>query len=295
MSTGSTIGSLGGAGLGFALGGPAGAALGGSLGASVGGLFDSKKNKKISPTDIANQQLEFRGALLPGLLQQQQQFAPQFANLDYSLTNQFAPQYAALQRNLLNQYNPTQASALSGLQDVLGAAPLTSVALDPAMQQALQQNIRASQAARGVVRSPISALTEALRTVELGAQERNRRQSLALALGSQLPVVQPQMFSNAQLVPDLTNIQSQANAAAFQRYNSELAQQGNQLNILGTSLGALGSFAGNGGFGSGGDFSGLLSLLGGGTKSPGQSVNLYPGAYSTGVVGPSSAGYSYLF
>lgn len=272
MSLGGGIsGGLSGAASGAAIGsvvpgiGTAIGAIGGGLLGALGGGFGSKKQSFKNPFEIAQDSLEFRGTFLPGYLKQQQEFAPQFTALDLALMQDFAPQFAAIQRDILNQANPVQAQALQGLGEVLSAASLADVALDPALQRALQQNIRASQSARGVLNSPISAVTEAIRTAELGANERNRRQQLALALAGQIPTVLPNQLSSESIVPNISGLQSQANQSAYNRFALQQQQQGKGLNMLGTALDSFGTFAGQGGFdslfgGSGGANTGGMNL-----------------------------------
>ena len=133
MSLGGGLsGALSGAQIG-SFGGPIGTAVGAIGGGLLGAFGGGKKPKVPTPADIAQQQLEFRGAFLPGLLQQQRDLAPQFGELDLALTQQFAPQFAQVSRDILTQANPVQAAALQSLGDVIGSQPLTSVGLDPAL------------------------------------------------------------------------------------------------------------------------------------------------------------------
>ena len=81
----------------------------GSIGLGLGGLFGKGGRKTPSVLDILGQQVHARGQVLPTIVEQQREFAPQFTQLDLDLSREFSPQFADLEREVFKRANPERA------------------------------------------------------------------------------------------------------------------------------------------------------------------------------------------
>lgn len=208
------------------------------------GLFGGSKSKPKSATEALMEQLAARGAGLGTYFGQQKEFAPKFLGLDLDLTKQFAPEFAKVQKDVQRAVNPERALALEMLGELLSTrGNLASLNISPEIQRSVQQDVRSGQAARGQLLSPISSLTEAEATLAQRISERDKFINLANVLGGGLGVIQPQQFSNENIVPNLTPLQSLANQTAFQRFATEEQSRNQRMQGLGNVLGTAGTLA----------------------------------------------------
>ena len=218
------------------------------------GVFKKKKAPETkSPEGQMMDQIKAAEKMAPGIFDTYNKYGPQYAQLDMDIMKDIAPQYASLQQDIFNKFNPEAAYAYQSLGSALrGRGDLGSLAIQPDMKQAIEQDIRAGQYARGTATSPISAVTEAIRTLPARIQERDKYMNLASSLASQRPTfAQPREVTATSgsggqalqaLTPQIqhmTTLQQQSNNLAFERWDMEQKERARRYAAIGSVVPGL--------------------------------------------------------
>lgn len=242
-----------------------------------------------SPRETTREAISAQVESLPDILQAQQEFGPQFTQLQLEQLQQFGPEFAQAALELQQEFGPQIGAALRAEQEAaapeLGAAreTLTSFLQQPQELSAqerrqAQQDIRGAQQARGLVETGFGAEQELEGLTRLRQELKTRRLNIALATAGRAPVTgatqqQQQQFGPGQLVQNVQPGQIFGLAASTfgtqgSIFNTQAqlaaAQQGPGLGgILGGIGGAaIGGLAGGFGTAAGGAFA--SNLFGGG-------------------------------
>ena len=280
-ATGAMVGSVV-PGFGTAVGAIGGGLIGGGLGFLGGGGDDIQP---LTPGQQYRDLFKAYGKSLPEYLGLAKENEPGFLEHQLGLQQKFGVPFAEQTRKEREAVNPEAFGALKQLSQTLQSrGNLMNLNMDPDMQRALQQDVRAGQFARGVARSPISATTEAMRTLGFRLQERDKWLNLAGGLANKVPFQsQGQVSSNrfgdlqAPQISQMSSLQSQANDIAFSQWDRE--QQSSNAG-MGALLGGAGSLLSSGK---------LSGLFGAGTGS-GSNIGSSFGNVNTVGSGYGSAG-----
>lgn len=228
-----------------------------------GGGPDVPNVAPSSLTDISNEAISANIGNLPRLLQAFQQYGPQYAN---TINDIYAQSQRRLQELFPDQYGVQHqfAQNLQGALGSIGAAggqAIPSTLLSPLLDQ-----LRGSQAARGIATSPISALSESQAFGNLAEQYRGNISSEALQFLNTNPLETPgarQSLDTLGLTPisntnlfqggitqDAARVNNSYNQFSLQQqqYNNRQAANQRRGQLIGSLAGgALGSFLGPGG------------------------------------------------
>jgi hypothetical protein len=254
-----------GAGAGFMFGGPVGAATGAGIGGSLmGGLFGGGDDDVMSPGEMYNSLFGAWRKSLPKYLKSVQKYEPQFLGQQVKMQEDYAPNFATATRNANIAGNPEAFAALTQLSNALNSrGDLTSLNMSPELTDQLQQDLRASQFARGVTLSPASALQEARATLTQRIAERDKWLTLAQVLSGNMPSYSAGAMTGNRFgdmappqISNMSSLQQQANQIAFDRYNSNQKMFGAGLQGLGSIFSSMG--------GSSSGLAGANSMSGGG-------------------------------
>lgn len=186
-------------------------------------------------------------------LEQLQKYGPEFAQAALDLQKKFGPEFAAVERDL----SPELAGAQSTLASYLGENDQQEY---DALAPGLLQNVRAAQSQRGLgAISPLGSIDESVQLQQLKQSLKDRRLNVALSTAGRVPIggipqIQGQTGTQ-QLIQspssgDLFGYQqglNNFNASIFSSnasmYNQGLASQGDPLgSILGGIAGGLTGF-----------------------------------------------------
>ena len=220
---------------------------------------------------------------LPDMLKAQQEFGPQFADLErqeFMRNLGLAPEVTQKLLDLQNQFGPQIGEALRAEQEA--ASPELGVArgvltdylkqdefLTPEEERRAQQDIRSAQNVRGFgIASGVGAQAELEGLTALRQQLKERRLNIALSTAGRAPITGmsqfggAQQFGGGQLVQNTnpgqifglaqSNFGTQANIFGTQSANAQ-ANAANRTQLMGAGLGALGVVGGSM-FGAGGMF-----------------------------------------
>ena len=186
-------------------------------------------------------------------LEQLQKYGPEFAQAALDLQKKFGPQFAQVERDL----SPELAGAQSTLASFLGGNDEQEY---QALRPGLLENVRAGQSQRGLgAISPLGSIDESVQLQQLKQSLKDRRLNVALSTAGRVPIggvpqIQGQTGTQ-QLIQspsssDLFGYQqglNSFNASIFGSsagmYNQQLASQGDPLgSILGGVAGGLTGF-----------------------------------------------------
>lgn len=192
----------------------------------------------------------------PQLIAQQQQYAPQLAQLDLQLQQQYGPQYAALEKQINEQLYPQTAS----LQENLASQALSGMN-EPVPQELRQQYISDFNAGLGSnVNAPLGVSDRNVALLQLQKQWGDYYRNLGLSVAGRQPLAQgqQQQFANPNSGLDSAlGFAQQSYGGQLQGYNSSLANRiiqpkssllNNALGV-GAGIGSLGLGLGQSGFG----------------------------------------------
>lgn len=213
---------------------------------------------------------------LPKILASQQQYGPQFSQLNLEQLQKYGPEFAQAALDLQRKFGPQFAQIERDLSPELAGAQDTLAnyfkgddeAEYNSLQPFLQEKIRASQSQRGLgTISPLGSIDESVQLAQLKQSLKDRRLNVALSTAGRVPIggmptVQGQT-GTGQLVqnvsPDsifgyqqgLNNFNASIFGTQAGMYNQNTASQGNPWgSILGSLAGGVGGGIGTGaGFG----------------------------------------------
>lgn len=115
-------------------------------------------------------------------LEQLQKYGPEFAQAALNLQKEFAPQFAAVERDLA----PELVGAQKTLSDYLGG---TDQAEYDALAPGLLQQVRAGQSQRGLgAISPLGSIDESVQLQQLKQNLKDRRLNVALSTAGRVPI-----------------------------------------------------------------------------------------------------------
>lgn len=160
----------------------------------------------------------------PAMIAMQQQYAPQLAELEYSLQTQYGPQYAALQKQMNEQLYPETA----GLQENL--AQQARIGMNEGLPQDLrQQYVSDFNAGLGMnANAPIGVSDRNVALTQLNEQWKNYYQNLGLSAAGRQPLAQGQQQAFADPMAGLQgalNYAQQGFGTQMQGYGSSLANR----------------------------------------------------------------------
>lgn len=218
--------------------------------------------------ETSAQAIQAQIAALPQILASQQQYGPQFSQLNLEQLQEYGPQFAEAALQLQKQYAPQFADVerqlspeLAGAQSTLANfLNQTDQAEYDALAPGLLQDVRAAQSQRGLgAISSLGAIDESVQLQRLRQSLRDRRLNVALSTAGRVPISSfPQIQGQSgtgQLVqnvnPDsifgyqqgLNNFNASIFGTQANMFSNNQAQQGN---IFGSVLGSIA-----GGFGGG--------------------------------------------
>ena len=222
-----------------------------------------------SATETSAQAIQAQIDALPKILASQQQYGPQFSQLNLDQLKQYGPEFAQAALNLQKEFGPQFADVERGLSPELAGAQSTLAsylggnddAEFAALSPGLLQNVRAGQSQRGLgAISPLGSIDESVQLQQLKQSLKDRRLNVALSTAGRVPIGgMPQIQGQSgtgQLVnnvnPDsifgyqqgLNNFNASIFSSNAGMYNQNVASQGNPLgSILG---GVAGGFTGFG-------------------------------------------------
>lgn len=229
-----------------------------------------------STSETSAQAIQAQIDALPQILAAQQQFGPQFTQLELNQLKEFGPQYAEQALALEKQFGTQLAEQTRAEQAILaperiaGSEYLTNYLtgaedLTPQEEMQAKQQIRAGQAERGMAFSGQSAADELKALTEMRQNLKSRKIQTALGVAGQQPatgtatVSSPTSFGS-QLVQNVTPAQTFGLAASnyatganiFGSQGSMFSnsqanatnRQGQWLGLLGSGFGAVGTALG---------------------------------------------------
>jgi hypothetical protein len=228
-----------------------------------------------SPSETSAQAIQAQIDALPKQLAAQQEFGPQFSQLDLEQLQRFGPQFAQAGVDLESQFGPQLAQATLESQNILDpsrGAGSQAIAeflqagpddLSPEDLRQIQQSSRAAAAARGLSESGFSADDEVSRIFGARQNLKTRFLNTALSASGRLPAgggttAQSGFGGQGQLVQNVSpgtffGGQASANQLAGSIFNTQGSIFGNQLANQPAGIGGLiaGSLAGGVGQGVG--------------------------------------------
>ena len=199
-----------------------------------------------SPGQTAKEAIQAQIDALPGILQAQQEFGPQFSQLSLEQLQQFGPQFAQtaldLQREFAPQFveierqlNPELAEAQRTLTDFLRN---TDEEEFQNLLPGLIEQTRSAQSIRGIGDiSPLGAIDESIQVQQLKESLKNRRLNIALSTAGRIPItgtptVIGQTGGPGQLVQNIDPSSIFGAQSSINAFNQGIF--GTQANIFGT-------------------------------------------------------------
>lgn len=234
-----------------------------------------------SAQETSAQAIQAQIDALPQILASQEQYGPEFSNLNLSQLKEFGPQFAEAALQLQERYAPRFAEIERSLSPELAGAQKTLADFlnqtddqeYAALRPGLLEDVRSAQSMRGLgAISPLGSIDESVQLARLRQSLKDRRLNIALSTAGRVPIssfptVQGQT-GTGQLVqnvnPDsifgyqqgLNNFNASVFGSQAGMYNN---QQANSSSPWGTILGyGAGSFLGPMGSSIGGKIGGSL-------------------------------------
>lgn len=182
---------------------------------------------------------------LPRMLAAQQQYGPQFSELELSQLQQFGPQFAEAALQLQRQYGPQFAEVerslspeLAGAQDTLANFfRETDDQEYERLRPGMLEDVRSAQSQRGLgAISPLGSIDESVQLQRLRQSLKDRRLNMALSTAGRVPIsnvptVQGQTGSG-QLVQNVNPESIFGYQQGLNNFNASIF--GTQSNIFGT-------------------------------------------------------------
>ncbi len=219
-----------------------------------------------SVSETSAQAIQSQIDALPKILAAQQQFGPQFSQLEIDQLKQFGPQYAQAALDLEQQFGTQLAyqtraeQAILAPERIAGSEYLSAYIsgaedLTPQEEMQAKQQIRAGQAERGMAFAGQSSADELKALTEMRQALKTRKIQTALSVAGQQPatgagtVNSPTSFGS-QLVQNVTPAQTfglatSNYATGANMYNASqlnaTQRQGQWLNLTGSLFGGAGT------------------------------------------------------
>lgn len=196
---------------------------------------------------------------LPKILAAQQQYGPQFSQLSLDQLKQYGTEFAKAGLDVQNIIAPEVSASQKYLTDYLGG---NDQAEYDALRPGLLEDIRSAQSQRGLgAISPLGSIDESVQLQRLKQSLKDRRLNVSLSTAGRVPIGQiPTTSGTGQLVnnvnPDSIFGYQQGlnnfNASIFgtqgsmygTSYNNATARRGQNLDLLGSIIGAGASTGG---------------------------------------------------
>ncbi len=232
-----------------------------------------------SASETSAQAIQSQIDALPKILASQQEYGPQFSQLNLDQLKQYGPQFAEEALALQKKYAPQFAEVEKSLSPELAGAQSTLASFlnstddqeYNALKPGMLEDVRAAQSQRGLgAISPLGSIDESVQLQRLKQSLKDRRLNIALSTAGRVPISSfPQMqgqTGSGQLVQNVSpdsifGYQQGLNNFNASVFGSQANMYGNQLanpkaNILGSIAGAaggmaLGSFTGGMGYSAG--------------------------------------------
>lgn len=208
-----------------------------------------------SPLETSQQAIQAQIEATPQILATQQEFGPQFTQLQLDQLREFGPQFAQEALALSGEFGPELAQQTREQQAILdpsriaGSEAITSFleqgpeALTAEEERQFTQDVRSAQSVRGLAESGFGAQDEFSKLTSLRQNLKNRFLNVALSASGRLPATgqatvgpSPQSFGPAPLVQNVSPGTFFGGQAAQNQFTSSIF--GTQANIFGTQQGA---------------------------------------------------------
>lgn len=226
--------------------------------------------KEPSVGETTSQAIQAQVSSLPSILQAQQEFGPQFSQLELEQLQEFGPEFAQAAIDLQRRFGPEIGALLRQEQEAaqpeLGEARkvLTEYLQQPELltseeQRQAQQDIRSAQNVRGFgLESGLGAEDELNRLTQLRQSLKSRRLDIALSTAGRAPVTGASQFQQPSVSPG----QLVQNVTPGQIFGLASSNYSTGANIFGTQSEAYAQQQSQPTFASG-----LGSIIGGGLSS----------------------------
>lgn len=198
-----------------------------------------------SASETSAQAIQAQIDALPKILQSQQQYGPQFSQLQLDQLKEFGPQFADAALQLEQQFAPQYKAISDTLNPEIGAAQKTLTDYLGGNDQqefndlmpGLIDQVRSAQSARGIgAISPLGSIDEAVQLQQLKQSLKDRRLNIALSTAGRTPIsgmanIQGTTGVN-QLVQNVDPNSIFSYQGALNNFNASIF--GTQSNIFGT-------------------------------------------------------------
>lgn len=210
-----------------------------------------------SPVETSRQAIQAQIEAVPQILQTQQEFGPQFSQLQLQQLQEFGPEFAQTALDLQKEFGPQFAEVERQLAPELAEAQRTLTSFLQGTDEdefqrlapGLIEQVRAGQSVRGLGDvSPLGAIDESVQVAQLRESLKNRRLNIALSTAGRVPIsgvpqIQGQTGGPGQLIQ---------NVSPGSIFGAQAANQQTAANVFGTQAGIfanqppgiLGSIAG---------------------------------------------------
>ena len=256
-----------------------------------GGTPTAPQQPPPAPTagETSAQAIQAQIDALPKILAAQQQYGPQFSEMNLKDLEKYGPQFAQAALDLQRTYGPQFAEVerslspeLAGAQDTLKRFFAdTDESEFNSLKPGLLEDVRAGQSARGIgAISPLGSIDEGVQIQRLKQSLKDRRLNVALSTAGRVPIGQMPSIQGqtgtGQLVQNVDpnsifSYQQSLNNFNASIFGTQANLYGNQLSynkgsgfgsVLGTIAGGVaGSFAGGAGAGVGASIGGKMGGL----------------------------------
>ena len=170
-----------------------------------------------SPIETSREAIQAQIEAVPQILQTQQEFGPQFSQLELEQLQQFGPEFAQTALDIQKEFGPQFAEVERELAPELAESQRTLTEFLKGTDEeefarlvpGLTEGVRAAQSFRGLGDiSPLGALDESIQVQQLRESLKNRRLNIALSTAGRVPIssfpqVQGQTGGPGQLVQNI--------------------------------------------------------------------------------------------
>jgi len=150
-----------------------------------------------SASETSREAIQAQIDALPQMLAAQQQYGPQFSQLNLEQLQKYGPEFAQAALDLQRKFGPQFAQIERDLSPELAGAQDTLAnyfkgddqAEYNSLQPFLQEQIRAGQSARGIgTISPLGSIDESVQLAQLKQSLKDRRLNVALSTAGRVPI-----------------------------------------------------------------------------------------------------------
>jgi len=212
-------------------------------------------------TETASQSIQAQIDATPDILATQQEFGPQFTQLQLDQLTEFGPQFAEQALQLSQDFGGSFAQQVRDEQGILapervaGSEAITDFinagaeSLSPEEIREIEQSARSAASARGFGSSGFSAEDEILRLFQVRQGLKNRFLDVSLSASGRLPAAGGQTVGNAPQAGGPGQLVQNVSPSTF--FGGQASQNASNASIFGTQGGIFGNQLQNsGGFGS---------------------------------------------